>query len=113
MKIVVMGASGATGRQVVEQVVEAGTAVTAVVREGSAAPDGATVVRAGLGDTARLAAAMHGADAVVSALGPRGRGPTTVCTDGVRAAVAAMREAGVRRLVVVSAAGCPATGRTC
>lgn len=110
MKIVVLGASGATGREVVAQALEAGIDVTAVVREGSAAPDGATVVRAELGDTARLATALHGADAVVSALGPRGRGPTTVCSDGVRAAVAAMRETGVRRLLLVSAAGLPADG---
>lgn len=110
MKIVVLGASGATGREVVAQAVGAGADVTAVVREGSAAPDGATVVRAELRDAARLATALHGADAVISALGPRGRGPTTVCADGTRAAVTAMRETGVRRLLLVSAAGLPGDG---
>ncbi len=111
MKIVVLGASGRTGREVVTQAVDAGLDVTAVVREGSAAPSGgATVVRAELGDTVRLTEAVRGADAVVSALGGRDRRPTTVCTDGARAAVAAMRDAGVRRLLVVSAAGLPGDG---
>lgn len=49
--------------------------------------------------------AVAGRDAVVSALGPRERGPSTVCADGARSSIAAMHDAGVKRLVVVSVAG--------
>lgn len=110
MRIVVLGASGRTGREVVTQAVEAGDEVVAVARAGSDVPAGATVVRAGFDDPAALDGAVRGADVVVSALGGRGRGPTTVCADGVTAALAAMGRTGVRRLVVVSASGLPGEG---
>jgi putative NADH-flavin reductase len=42
---------------------------------------------------------------VISALGGRGTGPTTICRDGIAAIIAAMRESGARRLLVVSASG--------
>ena len=52
-----------------------------------------------------LVGAVSGRDAVVSALGPQGRsGDLTVNSRGVRAAVMAMQEAAVTRIVAVSAA---------
>jgi putative NADH-flavin reductase len=110
VRIVLLGASGRTGREVVSQALAQGHEVVAVARAGSEVPDGVEVVRAGLDDTVAMEGAVRGADAVVSALGPRDRGPTTVCADGAAAAVAAMRATGVRRLVVVSAAGLPGEG---
>jgi len=47
--------------------------------------------------------AVAGQDAVISIVGTEGRGPTTVMSDVTRAELEAMREAGVRRLVTVSA----------
>ncbi|GLZ45603.1 NADH-flavin reductase [Actinomycetospora sp. NBRC 106375] len=110
MRLVVLGASGGTGREVVTQALADGDEVVAVARAGSEVPAGATVVRAEISDVETLAEAVAGADAVVSALGTRGRGPTSVCTDGVGAAIAAMRRTGVRRLLVVSASGLPGEG---
>lgn len=110
MRIVVLGASGRTGREVVTQALADGHEVTAVARAGSDVPAGATVVRAGFDDTEALDGAVRGAGAVISALGARGRGPTTVCTDGVSAVLGAMARTGVRRLVVVSASGLPGEG---
>ncbi|GAA4904492.1 putative NADH-flavin reductase [Actinomycetospora succinea] len=110
MRIVVLGASGRTGREVVTQAVAEGHEVVAVARAGSDVPAGAMVVRAGFDDADALEEAVRGADAVISALGGRGRGPTTVCTDGVSAVLAAMERTQVRRLVVVSAAGLPGEG---
>lgn len=113
MRLVVLGASGRTGREVVTQALAEGDEVVAVARPGSDVPDGATVVRVGFDDADAaevLDGAVRGADAVVSALGGRGRAPTTVCTDGVTAAIAAMQRTGVRRLLVVSAAGLPGEG---
>ena len=39
---------------------------------------------------------------MASAIGPRGTGPTTVSEDSVRAIIAAMNDAGARRLLTVS-----------
>ncbi len=123
MKLVVFGASGRIGTEVVRQGVAAGHQVTAVVREGSTmevpAPVGAGPVRtagaaelvtADVMDTAAIAGVVAGHDAVLSVLGPRGTGPTSVLTDGARSVVRAMRETGVRRLLVVSVAGIHSTG---
>jgi uncharacterized protein YbjT (DUF2867 family) len=119
MRVTVIGASGGIGREVVRQGRDAGHEVTAVVRE--SARSGAAIrewERVPAGGAARvqvavvdslsapsLAGAIAGRDAVVSALGPRGRSSDpSLNSQGVRAAVAAMREAGTRRIVAVSAA---------
>src|SRR5918997_37329 len=99
MRITVFGATGGTGRHIVEQALDAGHEVTAVV--GVPAADGLTVVTAQLDDRAAVRRAVEGADAVVDTLGPHGTGPTTVRADAASVIIAAMREAGVRRLVVV------------
>jgi putative NADH-flavin reductase len=110
VRIVVFGASGGTGQEVVAQALAEGDEVVAVARAGSVVPPGVEVVRAGFDEDGVIEDAVRGADAVVSALGTRGRGPTSVCSDGVGAAIAAMRRTGVRRLLVVSAAGLPGEG---
>jgi putative NADH-flavin reductase len=63
------------------------------------------VVQADVMDPDAITPAVEGADAVVSALGPRGNGPTTVCSEGVGSILRAMDKTGVRRLVAVSANG--------
>lgn len=107
MKLAVFGATGGIGTAVVRQALTAGHQVSAIVRDRTrlAVPDqeGLAVVTAGFGDADVLAGAVSGADAVVSALGAYGRGVVTVCQDGVRAEIAAMRAADVRRLLVISA----------
>jgi putative NADH-flavin reductase len=109
MLLTVFGATGGTGTQVVRQGLAAGHEVAAVVRDPSrlALPGqpGLRIVRADVMDPDAIVPAVEGAGAVVSALGTHGRGPTSVCTDGVRAILQAMGKADVRRLVVVSAAG--------
>jgi putative NADH-flavin reductase len=49
-----------------------------------------------------LAAALHGHDAVLSALGTRGLGTTSVLVDSARASIEAMKRTMVRRLIVIS-----------
>src|SRR5262249_46846258 len=51
-----------------------------------------------------LATVLPGHDAVLSALGPPGPGPTTILRLAARSVVEAMQAANVRRLLVVSAA---------
>ncbi|MGW6912862.1 NAD(P)-dependent oxidoreductase [Kitasatospora sp. NPDC054939] len=109
MRITVFGATGGTGRHLVEQSLEAGHHVTAVVRDPARLPhtghpDLCTVTADAM-DPAAIREAVAGRDAVVSTLGPRHRTDTSVCTDGARAIIAAMHAAGTRRLVVVTASG--------
>lgn len=119
MRVTVIGASGGIGREFVRQAIAADHEVTAVIRD-SASSESAVREweRVPVGGPGRLqvavvdslspgalVGAVSGRDAVVSALGPRGRsGDPTVNSRGVRAAVMAMQEAAVTRIVAVSAA---------
>ena len=53
-------------------------------------------------DSTSIAPALEGAEAVISAIGPRGTGPTTVIRDSVRSIIQAMDKTGTRRFVQVS-----------
>jgi len=110
MKITIFGATGGTGRQLVGQACEAGHDVTAVVRDpaGLASRTNLTVVTASA--PAEIAEAVAGRDAVLTAIGSTGGGPTTVQTDTTTSIVAAMRKAGVQRLVCVSSSGIHSAG---
>ncbi|ANN21195.1 NADH-flavin reductase [Amycolatopsis orientalis] len=108
MKLTVLGATGGVGSEVVEQALAAGHHVTAVVRDPSRLTvegDLLEVVVAELSEHGALTEAVSGRDVVISALGARERRPTTVVTDGAHAALAALRSAGGRRLLLVSASG--------
>lgn len=108
MKLAILGATGGTGTQLVRQACAAGHDVTAIVRNPAwlDSQPNLTVVEANLMDPQALAAAFAGQDAILSAMGSRdGRAPTTVCGDSTAAIIAAMREHGTRRLVVVSNSG--------
>jgi putative NADH-flavin reductase len=135
MKLTVFGASGGIGTEVVRQGLAAGHHITAVVRQTSKLDvvphPSLEVVVADIMDPTTLAPAIAGRDAVISALGPRGTGPTTVMTTGTQSIIQAMystahqpsaargsghaaeeslESAGVRRLVVVSVAGIHSAG---
>ncbi|SEG77683.1 Putative NADH-flavin reductase [Nonomuraea solani] len=105
MEITVFGATRGTGRHVVEQALAAGHHVTAVVRRRLPDVPGLDQVVADVMDPRAIEEALTGRDAAVSALGPRGRGAGSVCADGARSIITAMRETGLRRLVVVTASG--------
>ncbi|MYS86043.1 NAD(P)-dependent oxidoreductase [Embleya scabrispora] len=105
MRITVFGATGPTGRRLTDQALAAGHRVTAVSRRVDALPlrAGLTVAAVDVADTAAVAAAVAGSDAVVSALGvPPTRERVTVYSDGVRNILAGMEQHGVKRLVAVS-----------
>jgi putative NADH-flavin reductase len=106
VKMTVFGASGGTGRILVERAAADGHAVTAVVRDAGRAPGGGLdVVVADVMDPDAIAGAVAGRDVVISALGMRPGSREPVCAPGAASVVTAMRAAGVRRLVVVTAAG--------
>jgi putative NADH-flavin reductase len=106
MKITVFAATGGIGRHILEQALTAGHDVTAVVRNPKRLSQEVRTVTADLAapDPAPLESAIHGADAVLSGLGPRSNSDAGIASQGTRAIVAAMQATGVRRLVVVSAA---------
>ena len=112
MKLVIFGASGATGRQLVQQALETGHAVTVLLRSANSlaiAHPRLTPIVGTLDHPATVQAAISGADVVVSVLGVRKGGPQTVCTDGMRSILPAMQRAGVRRLIALSAYGAAET----
>ncbi|HEX6942759.1 MAG TPA: SDR family oxidoreductase [Gemmatimonadaceae bacterium] len=109
-RILVFGATGPTGEQVVTQALSQGHDVTAFVRSPGTLPITHERLRLVVGDTTRdkskIAEAVRGQDVVVSALGRR----NTLRSDhliarSMKAIVPAMDHAGVRRLILVSAFG--------
>ena len=73
MKLTIIGATGGIGRQLVEQAVEGGHDVTAVVRDPRRLSHAVHSVTVDLAspDSTLLQAAIRGADAVLSGLGAR------------------------------------------
>ena len=115
MNVLVFGASGATGREVVKQALERGHSVGAFVRD----PAKLALRHAGLsllvGDVAEYASverAVRGSDAVASALGSGNSlrsDPPLI--DGVQHIIRAMDHAGVRRFVYLSMLGVDGSGK--
>lgn len=102
MKLLVLGATGATGRLVVDQALAAGHTVRALVRSPQKlepARPGLDVVAGQATDTGDVTQAMVGVDAVISALGANGG---TVITDATRAVISGATTAGVARFVYLS-----------
>jgi putative NADH-flavin reductase len=111
MRLTIFGATGGTGTCLAEQALAAGHDVTAVVRDPARlavrpSEPGADVrlrvITADPMDPAAIIQAVSGSDAVLTAIGPRGTGVTTVSQDSVRSIIAAMQKAGARRLLTVS-----------
>ncbi len=109
MRIVVFGANGQTGRLLTQRVLDAGHSAVAVTRrpgEFPLADPRLTVAGADVRDASSLVDVVRGADVVLSTLGvPFSLRPIDTYSVGVRNIVAAMRDTGVRRLVVVSSTG--------
>jgi putative NADH-flavin reductase len=109
MKMVVFGASGKTGREVVRQALARGFTVTAYVRDTARLPlahANLRLVKGDITDTTAIAKVVTGQTAVVSTLGT-GR-PLThdpVVIDGVRTIARAADHASVERLLYMSFIG--------
>jgi len=108
MKVLVLGATGGTGQEVVRQALADGHRVTAFVRDPARLSVEDERLRVAVGDALdaeAVARAVSGQNAVAVALGSRDRRNRTVRSEGTANAIRAMQAHGVRRLVVVSAAG--------
>ena len=105
MQLLVIGATGGSGLQVVEQALQRGHYVTAFVRN----PAKLTIHHPNLtilaGDVLKpdtLLPAVRRQDAVISALGGELRDKEHVVVNGTNNLIVAMHQAGVKRLLVVS-----------
>lgn len=110
MNILVFGATGPTGRQVVKQALDRDHAVTAFVRSPRKLPITHDRLRVVVGDTthgaASIAEAIVGQDVVVSTLGRHNSFRSHQLIErSINMIVPAMQCAGVRRLILVSAFG--------
>lgn len=108
MRLAIFGASGRTGRPLVEQALAAGHEVTAFVRDPSRLDvdhERLKVVKGDVKDYAEAQEAVAGADAVLSALGHTKSSAKDVQTVGTENIIAAMKKFGVRRLVSLTGAG--------
>lgn len=117
MTVLVVGASRGSGAAMVRELTAAGHDVTAFARTDPAEPvPGVAQVRGDVQDADTLSKAVVGQDAVVVTLGisdnpvgvrlrRRASTPLDVRSAGTAAVVEAMRETGVRRLVVQSTYG--------
>jgi uncharacterized protein YbjT (DUF2867 family) len=106
MKILVLGATGGTGKETVEAALAAGHEVTALARRPEAIAarhDRLRVQQGDVLDAGSVSAAMRGQDAVLSAFGPSaGARPGTLISVGIGNVVRAMAAEGTKRLVFES-----------
>ena len=104
--IMVFGASGGTGLELVEQALDAGHQVTVVLRHPDEFPIRHEHLRIIKGDVLQprtFENSFFGIDAVISCLGTRNREPTTVYSEGVMNIVTAMQKVNINRIICLSA----------
>lgn len=108
MKLIVFGATGGTGRQVVKQALTQGHEVTAFVRDPNKLDNGTenlSVIQGDVMDRDSVVKAIEGKDVVVCALGASVCNNDKVRTNGTGVIVEAMQIAGVKRLICLSSLG--------
>jgi len=112
LRLAILGATGGIGGHLLTWALDAGHPVHALARSPEALPPraGLTVTRGDALDQAAVAEVTAGADAVLSALGPRGAKAPGLLAGAASNIVSAMQKTGARRLICVSAAGAYITG---
>jgi uncharacterized protein YbjT (DUF2867 family) len=110
MRILVIGATGGTGRAIVSEVQAQGHQVNALVRStATAAPllPGASLIEGDALDPDATTRALAGCNGVISSLGPK-LSPfreITLLSAGTRVVIEAMQQQAVRRLVCITGMG--------
>lgn len=108
-RVLIVGATGGTGRELVKQALERGYAVTAFARTPArltVTHPRLTVIQGDVLDPESVATAMRGQEAVLCALGHRRYlYPTRIQSDGTRNILEAMKAHGSRRLVCLTSLG--------
>ena len=116
MKLAVFGATGKTGRHLVQQGLAKGHDVAVLVRDpaklGLENPKLRVVKGDVLSDAAAVEQTVAGVEVVLVALGASSiKKPTSIVEEGTKAIMAAMRKTGARRLVVISTVGAHETSQ--
>lgn len=102
MRVAVFGATGRTGRLVVEAALARGLDVTGAARDPEVLPYGVRAVGVDARDPSAVASALEGADAVLSAMGlPTDSPPTTALSEATATVTGAMRAAGIEPFVLI------------
>jgi putative NADH-flavin reductase len=107
MKLIIFGATGNTGRQIVKQALNEGHTVTAFARNPTKLiikHSNLEIVKGDIMDVHAVEMAVRGHDAVLSAIGD-GEKRSTLRKDGTRNIMRAMSKTGVRRLISISTIG--------
>jgi hypothetical protein len=108
LRILIIGATGGTGRQLVQQALDLGHQVTAFVRKPAKKMEHANlrVAQGNVLDYASVESAMQGQNAVLSALGhKRLFWPTKILSEGTCDILRAMKSRGVSRFIRESSLG--------
>lgn len=109
MRLLIVGATGGTGRALVEQALERGHHVTAFVRNPArlrVQHERLSIARGDVLDSASIEAAVRGQDAVLCALGhKRFFYPTRILSDGTRNLIRGMENQSVRKFVCETSLG--------
>jgi putative NADH-flavin reductase len=110
MRILVLGATGGTGLQLVRRALYSGHEVTALVRNAAGLQDFYGQIRVTVGDPldkVQLRNALQGQDAVLSGLKPRvpvAKSDAHLLRTFATSLAAAMEQSAVRRLIIISSA---------
>lgn len=103
MKVLVLGANGHVGSQVVSELLTRGHAVMAAIHKSSdRVPADAQIVHVDIGDTVALTDALQGVDAVICALSSWHAPHHDVLSTAMKSVIPAMEQAGVSRIVTIS-----------
>jgi uncharacterized protein YbjT (DUF2867 family) len=110
MKLLIIGTTGPTGREIVSQALAQGYAVTALVRDAAKATFAPSVkkVVGDVLDVSSLEKALTAQEAVICSLGSAAPGPfkeMTLLSEGTRNLIAAMKTQGVSRLICITGIG--------
>jgi len=109
MKIALLGATGFVGSAILNEALDRGHTVTAIVRHPEKLPQrtGVVAATADVADEARLVQLFTGQDAVISAFNPGWKNPNLYDEQvrGTASIIAAIKLAGVRRVLWVGGAG--------
>jgi putative NADH-flavin reductase len=112
--IALFGATGKTGRRVLDQALEQGLAVRALARDPAkiaVVRDRLTVIHGDVLDARSVDRVVEGADAVLSVFGHVKGSPDDVQADGTRLILDAMKHHGITRIVTLSGGGLRAEGK--
>lgn len=108
MKLIVFGATGATGKRIVEQALEQGHLVTAFVRDPSKLGlmhSNLTIAKGDIMDLASVMPAIQGQEAVLCAIGAPANKTGNIRSEGTKNIIQAMKATGVKRLICQTSMG--------